>query len=296
MLEARNRQRIMDDITLGLDTRYAACPEYIDAYDWAMELEIVGSLFGGYAWRYELDDVKVLETELQFEVPLINPETGAASRTFHLAGKLDAIAQLADGREDIGPESDYWLRLRVDPQISQYVVAARAIGHNIETVLYDVTRKPTIRPRQIPEVDGDGLKIVTDDATGERVLNKNGSPRQTGGEGMTVKSRPETPEEFGKRLLDDIGERPDYYYQRREIPRLEDDLLEFNLEVWQQAKHLMDCRSNHRWFRNAGRWTCPFCEFADLCLQSIHVDPGLPPAGYEILSRVHPELLLVGDV
>jgi hypothetical protein len=37
----------------------------------------------------------IVAVELEFEIPLINPETGAASRTFSLAGKMDALC-LAD--------------------------------------------------------------------------------------------------------------------------------------------------------------------------------------------------------
>lgn len=34
----------------------------------------------------------IVSVEQQFEIDLINPETGAASRTFRMAGKFDAIA------------------------------------------------------------------------------------------------------------------------------------------------------------------------------------------------------------
>lgn len=37
----------------------------------------------------------IVAVELEFEVPLVNPETGAASRTFSLAGKMDSLC-LAD--------------------------------------------------------------------------------------------------------------------------------------------------------------------------------------------------------
>jgi len=48
--------------------------------------------------------------------------------------------------------------------------------------------------------DDDGLKIVTDDETGERVVNANGKPRQSAGPGMTLATRTETAEEYGARL------------------------------------------------------------------------------------------------
>ena len=248
----------IDEATAG----YAGVPEWADGFAWQVERETVRSLLAGYFWRYENDDIEILEVERTFEVPLVNPRSGRPSRTFVVAGKIDAIVRLADGRlavleyktagEDISPESAYWLRLRCDPQISMYLLAARAIGYDAATVLYDVTRKPTIRPRSRPQ--------------------------------------PETPEQFGQRLLADIGQRPDYYFQRREVPRLEDELEEFRLEVWQQAKQLLEARRHGRWFRNVHRFTCGTCDFADLCLNGTRVAPGEAPAGYELLTDVHPEL------
>jgi len=250
---------------------YATCPEWADPVEWAVECETVKTLLAGHFWRYGQDDIEFVAVEGSFEIPLVNPDTGAPSRTFSLAGKIDAIVKLPDGRlavleyktagEDIAPDSEYWLRLRCDGQISLYVLAARAMGYDVATVLYDVTRKPTIRLRQ-----------------------------------------KETPEAFGQRLLADIGERPDFYYQRREVPRLEDDLAQFQAELWQQGQYLVELRRraarlddpSAAHFRNVGRLTCGYCDFADLCLTGVRVDPTNPPAGYQVLPDVNPELLADG--
>jgi len=279
---------------------YDDCPHWADPHDWAVEREIVANLLAGYVWRYQDDPLEYIEVERAWRMPLRNPRTRRQSRTYELAGKRDGIVRLADGRplvlerkttsEDIGSGSDYWLRLRCDPQISLYLLSARHDGHDAGGVLYDVLRKPSIRPRRIPVTDDDSLKMVIDDETGERVLNANGKPRQSAGPGMTLATRTETAEEYGARLLADIEERPDFYFQRREVPRLEDDLEEFRLECWQQAKLLISCRRWGRWFRNVSRNTCPFCEYSSLCLQSITVDSAMAPAGFEFVSDVHPEL------
>ncbi len=279
---------------------YAVCPAWADLYDWQIEREIVANLLAGYFWRYGTDTLEYVEVEKSWEMPLINPASGRESRTYQLAGKRDGLVRAGDGRlsvlerkttgDDIGPDSDYWLRLRCDQQISLYTLSALHDGHDVSGVLYDVLRKPTIRPRQIPLLDETGLKVVVDEQTGERMFNKDGKPRQSAGAGMKLATRPETPDEFGARLLADIEERPDYYFQRREVPRLEDDLQAFRLECWQQAQMLSDCRRWGRWFRNVGRNTCSFCEYSRLCLQSITVDLEAPPGGFEIVSDVHPEL------
>lgn len=246
---------------------YEAVPTWADPTDWAVERETLQGLLLGYFWRYGNDNVEPIAVEQTFEIPLVNPDSGAPSRTFTLAGRFDGIVRLGDGRlavdenktagEDISSQAEYWLRLRCDGQISLYVLAARACGFDVATVLYDVTRKPTIRLR-----------------------------------------KGETPAQYGQRLLADIGERPDYYFQRREVPRLEDELAEYRGELWQQAQLILETRRraacladpSRAWFRNVGRMTCSQCEFADLCLNAVHVDPASPPPGYQLLADPHPEL------
>lgn len=303
---------LSDDLAILTATDdYKTCPDWAEPNGWEIECETVRALLAGHFWRYQKDDLEFVAIEEPFEIPLVNPDTGAASRTFRLAGKIDGIVRLPDGRlavleyktagEDIGSDSGYWLRLRYDGQISLYVLGARAMGHDlpsprlrqagVATVIYDVARKPTIRPHNVPVLDEDGCKIVLD-AEGNRVLNANGKPRQSASSraGYVLQTRMESPSQYGERLLADIGARPDHYFARREIPRLEDDLAACRLELWQQADLIRESRRRGRWFRNVSRMTCDHCQFAELCLSNIRVDPERPPAGYELLDDVHPEL------
>jgi hypothetical protein len=300
-LELHGQGHGADAAIEGATESYDTVPASLDPYTWDVERAKVVGLLAGHFWRYENDDLRVTATELPWRMPLRNPDTGAASRTFELAGKIDALAQLPDGRlavleyktagEDVGPKAAYWLRLRGDAQISMYMLAARALGYDIATVLYDVTRKPTIKPRQIPLLDEDDQKVVLD-ADGHRVLTKQGKPRQTSDTalGYVLQTRPESAAEFGQRLLDDIGKRPDYYHQRREVPRLHDDLRECEYELWQQAQQLAEMRRHSRWYRNVTPDNCNRCQFANLCQNNVHVDPAQPPSGYTVMDNVHPEL------
>lgn len=280
-LEARSKGADKHSSIVTATFGYERVPDWVDAHDWYVERQIVWYLLAGHFWRYEKDDVEVIHSEQGFEVLLVNPSTGRTSRTFAIAGKIDAIVCLVDSRlaireyktagEDIGPNSDYWLRLRSDPQIMMYVLAARAIGYDVATVLYDVTRKPTISSLRATPLD-------------KRKYKKDGTLY------ANQREADETPEDFGVRLWNDIGLRPDFYYQRREVPILEDELARFQVELWLQAEQLRDARRCGRWFRNIDRFTCGTCEFADLCLNNVHVTPGVAPSGFQILDDVHPEL------
>lgn len=281
-----------DDAVNQATEPYDVCPPDVDPYEYEIEAMTVRVLLAAYFWRYENDDIEFIAVEQEFDVPLINPETGAASRTFTMAGKSDAIVRLPDGRmavyedkttgSDIAPGGSYWTRLRFDGQISQYVLGGRALGHPIDCVLYDVTRKPSIKPNPVPILDDDDLKIVTVDETGDRAINKNGKPRQVAGDGFTLKTRPMTPDEWGTILCDDIATRPEWYFHREEIQRLESDLIEFQAEVWQQAHQLRECRRGNWWFRNVAWNTCQWCEYEGPCLSGGGIDPANIPPGFVV--------------
>lgn len=264
-----------------------------------MTLATLTAMLRGYVARYgDTEDIQV-HPEIEFRHPI------DGSRTFDAGGKIDGLAVLNGTQllvehkttsSDIGVDSDYWLRLRANPQLFQYVLAARASGWEIREVMYDVTRKPTIRPRQIPILDDDGLKIVLENDSGDRARNKNGSPRQTGGESFTLQTRDETPEEFGERLYADTLERPDFYFQRRSVPILDDDLEEFEAQRVQVARMILDRRRQEKpeapwraWPRNLNGMTCVWCEFSSFCLQNTIPELSHPPAGF-VVGQSHQEL------
>lgn len=256
----------------AIDTHYGTIPGWCqtgdDINEWSVQHQMVRTMFAGHLWRWSEDNLKVVATELVFTLPIVNPDTGHESRTFALGGKLDRIVKLPDGRlavmeyktcgVDISDSTDYWPRLRMDQQISVYVLAARALGHDVATVLYDATRKPSIRPK-------------------------------------LVKGARETPTEWAARYLADIYERPGFYYARQEIPRLESDLDEFRAELWQMAGTIREAQNHGRFFRNTNSCLFPYrCEYFDVCSNNLNPSERVPD-GFEIVTDLHPELSDTGD-
>jgi hypothetical protein len=239
--------------------------------------------------------------ETGFQLPLINPATGKATPSFDLAGKIDGIVKLEDGRyavkeskllgEDISPDGSLWRRLRRDSQVSIYLIAARKMGHAVDTVLYDVCKKPGIAPTDVPILDENGLKIVLD-STGERVRNASGKKdwRQTADKekGYVLQTRPMTTTEWGEKLTADIMERPDYYFSRVEIPRLDQDIAETEAELWEIQLAIRDAQKTGHWYRTTGKNTCVYCAYDSICDRKL--EPGEIPEGFEILGTKHPEL------
>lgn len=280
---------------------YAIMPETFDPMWWDYERETVLRLVCAYQWRWQDAKLQTIAVEFAFEIPLVNPATGAESTIWNQAGKIDGIVKLEDSRmavketkttsDDISPDSDYWRMLRVDTQISDYIHSARVKGFDVSTVLYDVIRKPTIKPTPVPLTDEMGLKMVFDQH-GERIKNANGSWKQTGdsAKGYEIQTRPMTVQEWGNKLSADITERPDYYFSRVEIPRLDQDIEECRQENWEIQQTIREAQRTGRHYRTVNRNTCPYCPYFDVCSSNLSIDPAQLPAGFEIVQDVHPEL------
>jgi hypothetical protein len=278
----------------------AALPEGVEL-DPVLCATLAG-LLAGYCRHHKDEIIKEIHPEIEFSMVL------EGSLSFDVAGKIDGLGVLNDGRlvliehktagDDIGPESDYWLRLRFNQQVMQYVLAARSLGWNVEHVIYDVTRKPGIAPKQIPVLDENGIKVVTD-AAGTRIYKKDGKPRESAdaANGYTVQSRQETPEEFAERLTADTAERPDFYFARREVPMLEQDLEEFKVQRLVLGRSILSCRAAEKrlarreqaWSRNVSAIQCRNCEYASFCMQNITIDTNNPPTGF-MIGSANPEL------
>lgn len=279
---------------------YVAAPDNFDDWEWKIEEMTVRALLSGYFWRWMDSGIRYICAEQKFNLKIRNPITGRSVPGWEWSGKIDAIVELVDLRlavkenkllsDSLDSDSDLWRRLQIDSQISGYIVAAREMGYPVDTVLYDVTRKPTIKPTDIPLLDPDGLKVVLD-RTGTRVLTKQGKPRQTADTelGYVVVSRKMTPDEWGEKIVADIGERPDYYYARREVPRLDDDLKEWQAEMYEVQRTISEAQKHNRWFKTVSKNTCTGCPYFGLCSTGWQEGSTLP-SGFVKLDDVHPEL------
>lgn len=267
------------------------------------ECETAVALTIGYHAAWQNSQVTILESEKPFRLPINNPASSGSSQTFVQGGKRDRILRLPDGRlalgetkttsEDIGPGSDYRNVLSLNSQICMYVQACKAEGIEVDTVIYDCIRKPSIRPSQVALTDENGDKIVLD-LNGNRVMTKQGKPRQTGSteDGYTLQTRDMTPEEWAAKLTSDIQSRPEYYFQRFEVNLLETDLEQFNEELWAISKDVLTCRGQNRWYRNTNscRNYNRLCQYYGLCSGQVDCSCDVPE-GFERVDSVHQELM-----
>ncbi len=256
-----------------------------DSFDLARAIPMIV----GYdaRWSDEMVKYEVLEVESEFRTPLINPETGAASRTWTLGGKLDVLVrEIArdirividhkSTKENVAPGSDYIKRLRLDGQISIYYDGGACFGGPVDGFLYDVLKKPGLLPyKATPQESRRYTKAGKLDA------------RQH--------EQDETPAEFQARVAEAIAEDPTGYYQRAEVVRLEAEMDDARLDVWQLGQALRESERLGRFPRNPdscvryGRT----CEFFGVCTGEASIDD---PSLFRRAETVHAELTVnAGD-
>lgn len=238
-----------------LEDAIAAIPAELDPFARAR----AEALLVGYDVAWSGRGFEALEIEREFKLPLINPETGAKSRTWELAGKVDAIVRGPDGRvwvlehktssEDIGAGGAYRARLTLDGQVSQYIEGAAALGYAVSGVIYDVLRKPTIDP----------LKATPAES---RKYKKDGTLY------AAQREHDESPEEYRDRCIESLGANPDRHFAQIEVVRLESDRGEYAFDVWQLAELMRESERTGRAPRNGDacfRYSGSPCPYLAVC-------------------------------
>lgn len=115
-----------------------------------------------YHARWSHLEFTLVGVEEKFRVPLVDPD-GVRVHGWVFIGRKDARIRIDDEVKlvehkttsaDISAGSSYWEKLRIDPQATGYIDAARLSGEPVSEILWDATRKPDIEPmRATPEAD-----------------------------------------------------------------------------------------------------------------------------------------------
>ena len=192
-----------------------------------MTVAKASAMMTGYEAKWgHCTEATLVGTEHRFEVPLDDGIVlrGAADKIIQRNQDL-WIGEHKTTSEDISPGSNYWKRLWIDAQVSNYYNALQDEGIDVVGVFYDVVRKPMHKPKQDPA-------------------------------------------EYYNRLVDAISEKPDYYYGRAEVRRMEHEASEARNDLYQTAKEIHDRpKEIQHWPRNSD--ACVYfgstCEFFGVC-------------------------------
>jgi hypothetical protein len=230
------------------------------------------ALMVGYDSRFSSAGYMPIEVEQTTVVPMLNPATGRQSRLFNLAGKLDVLARyngqvvLIDHKTtslDIqDPAAPYWRQLAVEGQASHYALLKWIAGTKVDACVWDVMRKPQTSPKKLSKAEVRAA-VAHQEYFGRRLS-------EAAIADVSVSER-ETAEMYEARLVRDCTmERPEWFFQRRPVPRLDADILEYAADLWQHAQDIAACRkaSKVRW-PPANSGACMLygspCKFLGIC-------------------------------
>ena len=240
----------------------AAKNESIDRH----EISKINALLIGYDELYKNHEYKTVAVEKEFCIPLRNPRNKkSVSRTFQLAGKIDAIAKDEFGEywivehkttsQNLDVESSYWDRLVLDDQISMYIYAAQNLGYDVSGCVYDVIKKPALRPYKATPVD-------------KRKYRKDGTLYQS------MRDKDESHKDYFVRIAAKIAENPSSYYRRTTVVRSEKEINYFEKYVWAVAEKIRFERRLGVYTKNAQSCTAynKQCKYFDLCSGASSLD------------------------
>ncbi|HDY89737.1 MAG TPA: PD-(D/E)XK nuclease family protein [bacterium] len=312
---------MMDAVVRQLNQAYETVPLSKTKEEWLAERAILLYSIAGYNWQYIDDLFEVVAEEIQFSIPVRNPKTGRALPNVVLNGKIDKIVKSPNGiyyidehkstSKALDSDSLYWKHLTLDTQTLLYPYAAQQLqlagdleDYGIKSsdplisgVRYDAWHKPQIKPKKLTQAEskkfvedgeymGDKFEVA---GVGDRhpngggiLINNERAEIEPGAKEGTFAIR-ETPDMFGARLLKDIGERPEFYFCRKEIARTESDLKKFEQQIYNIYHTIKFIERNNAWWENESQCEATFrCPYLNVCYNGIDVSNGQVPEGLKL--------------
>ena len=257
----------------------------------------VRGLLRGYSARWEHSGYTALEVEHLLTSDLYNPKTESKSRSFTIAGKLDVIAEHSGKRvlvdhkttsHDISdPNAPYWRQLAIEGQVNHYYLLAWLNGMKFDHAVWDVVRKPATSPKKLAKAER--ASIVAEGRYCGIVVSDEERQALAGGEER------ESPDLYEARLAYDCTvERPEWFFHRRAVPRLDNEIMEYAGELWTHGQDILhERRKGCLPARNSGacmNYGTP-CRYLGICSGHDTTESDK----WQRKTQVHNELELEGD-
>ena len=149
--------------------------------------------------------------------------------------------------------------LIIEGQVSHYLLLEWLNGRKADEAIWDVMRKPGIRPKDLSKKDCEATLRTGHYFGRELSAVSIGQLRETSREDLEM---------YEARLAYDCTEeRPEWYFQRRSVPRMDAELHEYAVELWAHSQDMLYARRENRWPRNSGAcmtYGSP-CTFLGIC-------------------------------
>ncbi len=211
--------------------------------DW----HLARAMMQGYMRVYgPVEDFEVAVLEKVFKGKIFNPETGASSRSFDLAGKVDGIVRI-DGEYWVLEhktasviDSGYLERLWMDTQIilySHYI--EKTMGIKISGVLYNILAKARLK-QSAGETEEEF-----------QVRRAELIARSKTGKSTAKRKMPETDEDFAKRLNEKYAQPGMFHRERLYISH--DQFADLLHEIWELSQSYLGAKRRGIFYRNTSQ-------------------------------------------
>jgi hypothetical protein len=241
-LEAWHGRRDLDEV---LATINRLCANRLQDENQHRDWHLATAMMRAYAARYAVDDLEIVALEKNFEGPIVNPATGAASRSFVLAGKVDGIVRIQgehfilEHKTAAQVDGDYLEKLWTDFQITLYAhYIEQTMGVPITGILYNVLVKAKLQ-------QGKGETEEEFQARRAELLAKSKTGKTT-----AKRKLPESDEDFQQRLAEKYTD-PEMFH--REMLYLSRDRFEIlRAELWELTQAFLEARRRGIFYQNTG--------------------------------------------
>jgi hypothetical protein len=231
------------DLALVLDLIDRRCAARAQDEDQKRDWHLATAMMRAYAKRYAEEEFEVVALEHVFEGPIVNPATGAASRSFRLAGKVDGIVRIGqeyfivEHKTASQIDSDYLERLWTDFQITLYAhYVEQTMGVPITGILYNVLVKARLQQSR-------GETEEEFEARRAESLAKSKTGRTT-----ARRRDPESDEDFQQRLAEKYSDPAMFHRERLYLSRDRFDVL--RSELWELTQAFLDARRRGVFYQN----------------------------------------------
>jgi hypothetical protein len=241
-LQAWHQRRDLEEVLALIDS---LCPNRLYDEGQRRDWHNATAMMKAYAARYAAEEFEVVALEKTFQGPIINPATGAASRSFVLAGKVDGIVRigsdyfLLENKTASQLDADYLERLWTDFQITIYAYyVEQTLGIPITGILYNILVKAKLQQSKgesEEEYETRRAELLAKSKTGKTSAKR---------------KLPETDEEFQERLAEKYTDPAMLHREMLYLSRDRFDIL--RSELWELTQAFLDARRRGVFYQNTG--------------------------------------------
>jgi hypothetical protein len=239
-LQSWHAQRDLPEVLDLIDRR---CINRTQDEDQRRDWHLATAMMKGYAARYPAEEFEVIALEKAFEGPIVNPSTGAASRSFKLAGKVDGIIRIGgeffilEHKTASQVDADYLEKLWTDFQITIYAhYIEQTMGVPITGIIYNVLVKAKLQQSK-------GETEEEFQARRAELLAKSKTGKTT-----AKRKLPESDEEFQQRLAEKYADPEMFHREMLYLSRDRFDIL--RSELWELTQAFLDARRRGVFYQN----------------------------------------------